>query len=217
MRKNLKPAARMVMLGRPAKRASCVELRTEETDAPFHGTAPRVKQRLLFRRIPDVPVASRVGSHRNVFLGQLSTLLCFRPVRVVSEKMTFEGGFEQSVKTVDVMAVSGDLNHAGNTTLRGKKQMLTNTVKPAFQRGTVAPFSESSQTFLFAGAYGPANVYGMGVNDEKGGFSSPSRAINAFESFWTSGVRIARRSAQLGRLNRRGNNCFRVGFVSSHW
>lgn len=173
----------MVMLRRSAKRAPRVELGTEETDASFYGTAPRVKQRLFFGRIPDIPVTSCGGGDGDVFLGQLGTLLCFRPVRVVSEEMTFKGGFEQSVKAVDVMAVSGDLNNTGDATLRGKKQVLTNTVKPALQRGTVAVFSETAEPFLFAGAYGPANVYGMGVNDEKGGFPSPSRAINAFESF----------------------------------
>lgn len=171
------------MPGRPAKRASCVKLGTKETDTPFHGTAPCVKQRLFFGRILNIPVTSCVGGDGDVFLGQPRTLFCFRPVSVVSEKMTFEGGFKQSVKAVDVMTISRDLDNAGDATLRGKKQVLTDTVKPAFQRGTVAPFGETAEAFLFACTYGPANVYGMGVNDEKRGFSSPSRAINAFESF----------------------------------
>ena len=97
--------------------------------------------------------------------------------------MSFKVGFEQSVETVDVMTISGNLNHTGDTALRSKKQVLTDTVKPAFQRGAVAMLGETAKTFLFTSSYGPANVYGMGINDEKGGFSSPSMATNALESF----------------------------------
>jgi hypothetical protein len=42
------------------------------------------------------------------------------------------------------MTVTRNLNNTGDTTLRSKKQVLTDTVEPTFQRGAVAPSGEAS-------------------------------------------------------------------------
>lgn len=144
MRKNLEPATCLIMFERTTKCAPCAKLGAKETDSSFYRTAPFVKKSLLIRGIPDMPVASCSGGDRDIFLGQLGSLFFFRPVGIVSEKMSFKVGFEQSIETVDIMTVTRNLNNTGDTTLRSKKQVLTDTVEPTFQRGAVAPSGEAS-------------------------------------------------------------------------
>ena len=163
-----------------------------------------------------MPIAAGIRRNRNLLLGELGALLGFRPISIVSEKMPLKGGLEESIKAVDIMAVTRDLNHKNNAPFGGEDQMLTDAVVPAFQRGAV-PFSgESSKPLFLACSNGTADIHGMGVHDEKGGCPSPSISTKAFERRSISGVRSARRSAQLGRLKRRGNNCVMVGLLSSH-
>ena len=153
-----------------------------------------------------MPVAARVGRDRNLFLGKLGAFLGLRPVSIVSKEMSLKGCFEQSIKAVDIMAIARNLDPKSNASFGSENQMLADAVKPEFQRGAV-PFSgESAESFLFAGSNGAADIDRMGINDEKGGCPSPSLSTKAFERRSMSGVRIARRSAQLGRLKRRGNN-----------
>jgi hypothetical protein len=75
------------------------------------------------------------------------------------------------------------LDHKSDAAVRGEKQMFTNAVKPPFQRGAIASPGQTAQTFLFASPYRPTNVYGVGIDDEKGGFPSPLKVISDFESF----------------------------------
>ena len=130
--------------------------------------------------------------------------------------MPFEVRFEKSVKAIDIMAVACNLETESNASLGSKDQMLADAVKPEFQRGAVSFPGESTESFLFSGPNGTADIDGVGINNEKGGASSPSIATKVFERRSIKGVNRARRSAQLGRLKRRGNNCFMVGLVSSH-
>jgi len=162
-----------------------------------------------------MPVAASVGRDRNFFLSQPGAFLGLGPIGIVSEKMSFKLSFQKSVKAVDIVAVAGDLDRESNAAFGSENQMLADAVKPAFQRGAV-PFSgESAKSFPFSCSNRPPDIDGMGIDNEKGGLS-PSISTKAFERRSISGVRMARRSAQLGRLNRRGNNCFMVGLVSSH-
>ena len=162
-----------------------------------------------------MPIAARVSGNRNFFFGKLGTFFLFRPISIVSKKMSLESGLEQSIQAVDIMAIARDLDYKGNKSFRGEDQMLANAVIPAFQRGTVSFSGESSDSLFFACSNGATDIDGMGVNNEKGGLSSPSMPEKVFDRRSMSGVRMARRSAQLGRLRRRGNNCRMVGFVSS--
>lgn len=120
--------------------------------------------------------------------------------------MSLKSCLEQSIKTVDIVAVACDLDHKSDAPFGSKDQMLADTVKPAFQRGAV-PFSgESAEPLLFACSNEAADIDGMGVKNEKGGLSSPSMPAKIFERRSINGVRMARRSAPLGRLKQRGNH-----------
>lgn len=81
------------------------------------------------------------------------------------------------------MTMTWNLDNASNASFGSEKQMFANAVEPSFQGGAMAFSSKAFETSLFTSPYGSANVYGVGVDDEKGGFSSPSRVISAFERF----------------------------------
>ena len=153
-----------------------------------------------------MPIAACIGRDRNFFFGEAGTFLGLGPISIVSEEMSLKVGLEKRIKTVDIMAIARDLDHKGNESFRSEDQMLPNAVVPAFQRGAVSFSGESSDSPFFACSNGAADIDGMGVNNEKGGLSSPSMPEKVFDRRSMSGVRMARRSAQLGRLRRRGNN-----------
>ena len=194
------------MFQRAAKRPARIKLCVEKADASFDTATPSIQEFLFSGRIFNMPIAACVRRDRDFFLGKLGTFLGFRPISIVSEKVSFKISFEKSIKAVDIMAVAGELDYKRNASFGSKNQMLANAVKPAFQRGAVSFSGESAESFLFAGSNGTADIDGMGINDEKGGCPSPSVSTKDFERRSMSGVRIARRSAQLGRLKRRGNN-----------
>jgi len=153
-----------------------------------------------------MPITARVGCNGDLLLGQSETFLRLGPISIVSQKMSLKGCLQEGIKSVDVMAVARDLDCKINTAFGREDEMLTDTVKPAFQRGAVTCAGKPPKPLLFACSYRPANIYGMRVNDEKGGLVSPSISTKVFERHCIKGVRSARRSAQLGRLRRRGNN-----------
>ena len=216
MSKRFHPAARTVVFQGAAQRSSRMKLYIKETDAPFYRTAPGIQEFLFFRRIFNVPVAARVSSNSDSFFGKLGAFLGLRPIGIISEKIPLKGSLEQAIKSIDVMTVSSNLKVKGNASLGSENQMLADAMKPAFQRGAVSFSCEPAESFLFACPNGAADIDGMGIDDEKGGFPSPSISTKVCESRWMSGVRRTRRSAQFGRLKRRGNNWRMVGLLESH-
>lgn len=206
MRHDFGPAACLVVLQGAAKRSACMELCIEKADAPFDTAAPSIQEFLFFGRIFNMPVAARVCGNGDPFAGELGTFLRLGPIGIVSEKMPLEGGLQKSVEAVDIVAVACDLEHKNNAAFGTENEVLADPVKPAFQRGTVTFSGESAEPFLFACPYGSADIDGMRIDDGKGGFASPSISRKAPERRWIKGVKSARRSAQLGRLRRRGNN-----------
>lgn len=217
MRQCFDPATCVVMLGGTTQRFTSVKLDIKKSDAPFYRASPGVQKLLFFLRIFDVPVAASIGSYRDALFGELGAFLGFGPIGVISKEMPLEGSFEQGIKSVDVMPVAGDLDRKGNPAFWSEDQMFTDSMEPAFQRGTIPCSGKSAEPFLFACPNGAADIDGVRIDDEKGGFPSPSISTNAWERRWMSGVRRARRSAQLGRLKRRGNNFLMVGWVPNHW
>ena len=159
-----------------------------------------------------MPVAARVGSNGDFFLSELRAFLGLGPVSIVSKKMALKVSLEQSIKAIDIVAVASNLYRKGNPSFRSENQMLTNTVKPTFQRGAVSRSGKSSEPLFFACSNGAADIDGMGINDEKGGLSSPSISTNAFERRSMSGVRMARRSA-----NWDGSNDGEIRLSWSDW
>lgn len=128
-----------------------------------------------------MPVAASIRGDGDSLCGKFVALVGLGPVSIVAEKMSLKIGFEQSIKAVDIVAVTGDLEDKRDAAFGREDQMLADAVKPTLQRGAV-PFSgESSQPFLFACPDGPADIDGMGIDDGKGGLASPSISRKAPE------------------------------------
>ena len=83
---------------------------------------------------------------------------------------------------MNVVAVAGKLESKGDASLGSKNEMFFNAVKPAFQRGAITRLNKTTQPFFITFANRTADIYGMGVDDEKGGFFSPPISRKVFES-----------------------------------
>ena len=192
-----------------------MKLNVEQRDAPFDvgtlaveflaeaGGVLKFEAFARFRRHAD-SVADQLGIH--VFPG---------PVGVVADKVTAERGVQQRVKTLDVVAVAGNLDQHRNPPFRRDDQMLAHAVEAIAQRFAVAVLGQAAEPFFLSGPGLSADVDRMGIDDEKGGSASPFFAHSAPQSFSMSGVRMARRSAKFGRDNRRGNALVMTGLAVS--
>lgn len=101
-------------------------------------------------------------------LRKLDALVRPRPVRVVPDEASREARFDQGVESLDIVTMTRDLHHEGDEPFGREDQVLPDTAKPAFERGTV-PFSgQTAQALFLPGAYGSADVYRMGIDEKKG-------------------------------------------------
>ena len=203
------------MSARPAQRPPRMKLMIQQRNSSLHGRPPLLQQPLLGSRILLLPVGAVGRRHRDPLGGELGTSGLVRPVGVVAQQSSAEGGLHQSVKSLDVVTMTGKLQDQGDVSLRGEDQMLAYALIPAFYRGAPAALDQAVQTNLLPGPDGSANIDGMGVYDEKGGVPSPSREQRAPESRSMRGVSSARRSAQLGRERRRGKSWSMTGLDST--
>ncbi len=218
VREHLGPAAGVVVLGAAAERASGMELRVEEPDAALDAAPALLEPLLCPGRVLELPVGSALGHGVDALGFELLAHGLPGPVGVVAEELALEGGLEERVEPLAVVALAGNLLDEGDAALRREDQVLTHPVEVALQRGAVAgPGQPVQAAVLFPGPDGAADVYGVGVDDEKGGAPSPANSQKAPQSFSMSGVRMARRSAKLGRESLRGNNFRMVGLMESHW
>jgi hypothetical protein len=199
------PATRLIVTTAATECAASVELPAEESDPTFHSSAPALQQCLILHTILYRPIGARGCCHRYALTFELRSLLRVRPIGVVPEEMSREGGLQECVQTLNVVPVAGDLLNECDVTTRGEDQMLTGTAEPALQRGAVSNLTEATQALLLSLADRSTDIDRMGVDYEKGGLPSPSSSQNTFDSCFISGVRIARRSAQFCRVSRRGN------------
>jgi hypothetical protein len=71
------------------------------------------------------------------------------------------------------MAVSGYLFDMGDETAGSENEVFFHSVKPAIQGGAIAFFRQPAETVFFTGPDQPADIDGMGVNNEKGEACSP--------------------------------------------
>ena len=215
MRKRFGPSPSFVRPAAPAQGSPGMKLTVKETYPSLHLSPPLPEKRLFFRRILHLPVRSRRGGHGDTLFRKLLPLLGPRPVGVVSEEMSPEDRFQQAIQSLTVVTVSRHLKNESDAAARREYEMFPNPVKPAFQGSAVSAPNKSGQTLLLPGSHRTTDIYGVGVDNEKGGSPSPSSVQNARERCCISGVRIARRSAQFWRERRRGKSDRMVSFDSN--
>jgi len=87
-----------------------------------------------------------------------------------------------------------------------ENQVFPNAVKPPFVRRTVAFSGQAAQALFLAGANRAANVYGVWVDEKKGGRPQSPDSLRTRVSLWVSGVSRARRSAKFWRDKRLGKS-----------
>jgi len=196
--------------------STCVELFVEQPDAPLDSATPFVEKFLLLRRVDGLlPVAACRRDNLDAILEQGLALLGIRPIAVVRQKAAGERRREERIQPLRVVAVAGNLKNEGDAAPGREDQVLTNPVKPTLQRRAITSTGQAVQALLLACTDRAADIDRMGVDDEKGGASSPSRVQKAELSRSIRGVNKARRSAQFGRDKRRGNNSHITGFFSN--
>lgn len=214
MRQGLDPAAGFIMLPVTAKSRIGMELTIKEPDSSFNLATPFYQEGFFLRRILDIPIGARRRSYRDAFPGQPLAFFFLGPIRIVPQEMASEGRFQQSIKALDIVAIAADLQNKRDAAVGSEHEVLSNAVELSIERGAIPMVRQPAQAFFFGRSYRTAHVNRMGVDDEKGGGSSLSSEIKAWQSDCINGVKRARRSAQFWRVRRRGKS-FRIKTFAS--
>ena len=214
---DLAPAAGVMVSGATAEGAVAMEVLVEEAELAVEQMAIGVNPGRHLERILEVPAGVGADQDLQPLLGQLLSRGGGGLIGRIPQEESAEGGLEQGIEALDIMAVAGQLEDEGNPAAGGEEDMLADATKPAAQGRTAADGGQPAEAARGVGlARRPADVYGMGIDDEKGG-GPPSRAVEKkLERRSNSGWSRARRSAKFWRESRRGKRAVMVGLVASH-
>ena len=206
------------MLGATAEGSPRVKLNVEKPDAALDAPPALLEELLGSGRVLELPVGAALGHDRDALGFELLPHGLPGPISVVSEELALKGGFQERIKPLAVVALAGDLLQEGEASLRCENQVLPHPMKIALEGSTVAGPGQATQAAVFlTGTDGPADVYRVGVDNEKGGAPSPASSQKAPQSRCMRGARSALRSAKLGLESRRGNSFWMIRLVESHW
>lgn len=173
------PTPGLVMPTGSAQGPMPAKLLVPERDPSLHLGTPLFQQRLLGGGVLRHPCRATRRRHCDAAGLQRRSLGHTRPVGIVAEEMPPEGGLHQGVEALDVVTVARDLQDKRDASAGGENQVLADALKPAPDGRAVSALDEAPEALLASGPYGATNVDGVRVDDEKGGFPSPSRAQRA--------------------------------------
>lgn len=176
---SLDPTPCVVVAWRSVEGAVCEELQVEQSDASFDGAStgmqPLAEQ--LGSRAPRIRFL--LGVHADAFAAELAILGGVGLVSDVAQERTFERCFEKRVEPLDVVPVAWDLLDEGDASFRREDHVLPHAVEVRLQRSAVADLCQAAEAVFPLHTHEAADMYGMGVDNEKGGWPSPSKAQKA--------------------------------------
>ena len=152
-------------------------------------------------------------------LFKFGSLVRLRPVAIVRQKAAAKGGLKKGVQTLDVMPIACKLEHKGDAPIRSEHHVLTETDKPALERGAVPFLRHAVKADLLSFPHRTADIHRMRVYDEKGGASSsssPAISAKAPARRSRSGVRSVLRSTQFCRDSLLGKKSHMTWLFSNH-
>lgn len=112
-------------------------------------------------------IAAGAGNDRYAVLRKFVPLIQFWPVPVIGKQAAAKGRLEKSVQPLDVMPIAFKLEHEGDTPVRSKHHVLTETDKPSLERGTVSFLRHAAESGLLSFPNRTTNIHRMRVYDEK--------------------------------------------------
>lgn len=111
---HFRPASGQVMEFGFVLRRARIELLIVKSDATFHVSARPLQFLRKERRILKRKPSSRLRGHNDPALKQFGIHVVAGPVRIVAEHVAFKLRLQQRIKPLNIMAVSGDLDHVSD-------------------------------------------------------------------------------------------------------
>jgi len=214
---HFEPSTGHVMFGTSASCPVGVKLLVEQADQAIQVLAISMDHLGDIRRMHKMGASSSGRRDRDATLFEEGAHFAMGPEGVVRQQVALKRGFQEGVKAIDIVAVSGQLQDEVKQAVRGGDQVFPDSTIAARKCTAVALLRQAAQADFAVSPRpnGPTDVYGMRIDGEKGGWPSPANAQSAPQSRSISGVSKARRSAKFGRESRRGKRDFIVPLVFS--
>lgn len=209
------PAAGQKMAVAAVERAPGSKLFIKECDVALDGAAADVQPLAQVFRTRSFGVGFLCRMRANAMRLEFYIHGWVRLIGAVTQERALESRVQQRIQAIDIVLVARHVLHIGHKTLRRNDQVFTHAVEIAVLGCAVPCARQAAEAFLARRPHQRADVDGMGVDDEKGGWPSPPNAQNACVSRWSSGVSRARRSANFCREGKWGKSARMVALTAS--